>query len=99
MNASNMESKALNYTLSKIILLVKLKVFLMEEIHVTAKRIGNSWGVIIPKKTADNLGLTENTELHLEIRQTPKLKELFGTFKPKKSTQQIKNELREGWGE
>ncbi len=71
----------------------------MEEIHVVPKRIGNSWGVIIPKRTADNLRLTEYSELHLAIQKAPKLKELFGTFKPKKSTQQIKDELRQGWGE
>ena len=69
----------------------------MVEIHTTAKRVGNSWAVIIPKEKADMLHLNENLDLHVDIEVVPKLQELIGTFKTKKTTKQLMREIDEGW--
>lgn len=69
----------------------------MVEIHTYAKRVGNSWGVIIPKETATELKLNEKIALHIEIEVVPELKELKGTFKTKKSLMQLMKEIDEGW--
>ncbi|MFH0713265.1 MAG: hypothetical protein V1722_02005 [Candidatus Micrarchaeota archaeon] len=71
----------------------------MEEVNVTPKRIGNSWGIIIPKKTADDLNLRESMQLHVNIRPVLELRDLFGTFKSKRSTLELKKEAQEGWKE
>jgi antitoxin component of MazEF toxin-antitoxin module len=67
------------------------------EIHAQARRIGNSWGVIIPKEAADELKVNEKTMLHVDVRVIPELKELKGTFKTKKSMAQLMKEIDEGW--
>jgi len=69
----------------------------MIEIHATAKRVGNSWAVLIPKDKADQLDLSRNPELHIEVQSIPKIQELRGTLKTKKSTEQIMREMDEGW--
>ncbi len=71
----------------------------MEEINVTAKRIGNSWGVIIPKKTADNLNLNKETELHVNLERAPAIKDLIGTFKGRVTIEELKAERKAGWKE
>ena len=71
----------------------------MEEIHVTAKRIGNSWGIIIPKPTANNLKLNGETELHVNLERAPSIKELIGTFKGKVTIEELKAERKSSWKE
>ncbi len=66
------------------------------ELHATAKRVGNSWAVIIPKEQADELNLNKNPELHAEFKSIPKLQELRGTFKTKKTMRQLMKEIDEG---
>jgi len=70
---------------------------IMIELHVTAKKVGNSWAVIIPKDKADQLDLSRNPKLHAEFKPIPKIQELRGTLKTKKSTEQIMHEIDEGW--
>jgi antitoxin component of MazEF toxin-antitoxin module len=67
------------------------------ELHATAKRVGNSWAILIPKEQADKLDLRKNRNLHVDISIIPKLQELKGTLKTKKSTEQIMREIDEGW--
>ena len=38
-----------------------------------------------------------NDKLVAEVRKVKPIKDLFGTFKTKKSTQKIKDELKAGW--
>lgn len=64
--------------------------------HATAKKVGNSWAVIIPKEKADRLNLSKNPDLHIEFKSVPKIQELRGTLKIKKSTDQIMREIDEG---
>jgi antitoxin component of MazEF toxin-antitoxin module len=55
-------------------------------IEVKTKKWGNSLGIIIPSKEAENLKLKENQTISVEIHVTTEnpLKELFGEFKDKK---------------
>lgn len=62
-----------------------------------ARRIGNSWGVIIPKAVASRLGIGERTRLHMDVRVLPELKELKGTFKTRKSVATLMQEIDKGW--
>lgn len=71
----------------------------MKTIETIAKRWGNSIGIIIPKEIIDKENIKENGKVQfLIIKENNKiLRETFGLAKNKikKSTQQIKNELRE----
>ena len=69
----------------------------MVDIHTRAKRVGNSWAILIPKEKADILRLENQPDLHIDIEIIPKLEELRGTFKTKKSTMQLMKEIDEGW--
>ena len=70
---------------------------MLVDIHTRAKRVGNSWAIFIPKEKADEISLTDETDLHVDIEPIAKLREIAGTFKTKKSTQQIMREIDEGW--
>ncbi len=62
------------------------------------KKWGNSYGIILPMKLIRSKKLEENDIISFEIRKKIRpIEELFGTGKLKKSTQQIKDELRAGW--
>lgn len=69
----------------------------MIEIHTRARRVGNSWAILIPKEKADELNLTADVDLHVDVEIIPKLEELRGTFKTKKTTMQLMKEIDEGW--
>ena len=69
----------------------------MVDIHTRAKRVGNSWAILIPKEKADILRLENQPDLHIDLEIIPKLEELRGTFKTKKSTMQLMKEIDEGW--
>lgn len=69
----------------------------MIEIHATAKKVGNSWAILIPKEKADELKLERKPDLHIEVKVIPRIHELMGTLKTKKSTDQIMREIDEGW--
>ncbi len=71
-------------------------------IEVKTKRWGNSIGVVIPIETADKLNLKPEETIIIDIAKKDNvLKELFGSFKFKKSTGQIikeaRNDLEGGW--
>lgn len=59
------------------------------------KRWGNSIGIRIPKKTADELGIKEEQEVVVEIgkKENP-LRELFGALKFNEPTEKILKEIR-----
>lgn len=67
------------------------------ELHATARKIGNSWGLLIPREIAALLAITPNTRLHVELKVLPELKELKGTLKTSKSIGQLRKEIDEGW--
>ncbi|MBI5158983.1 hypothetical protein HY992_02575 [Candidatus Micrarchaeota archaeon] len=69
----------------------------MVDLHARARRIGNSWAILIPKEKADALNLSKEPDLHVDIEAIPRLRELAGTFKSKKSTARLMQEIDEGW--
>ncbi len=67
-------------------------------IEVKTKKWGNSIGIIIPGKVAENLKLKENQTIRVDIHvitENP-LKEMFGALKFKSPTERILKEVREG---
>ncbi|HLC31952.1 MAG TPA: AbrB/MazE/SpoVT family DNA-binding domain-containing protein [Candidatus Nanoarchaeia archaeon] len=69
------------------------------EINAIAKRWGSSLGIIIPKEVVLQERIKEDDEIRVKIeRKRPKAGVLFGYLKDwKRPTQEIKNEMREGW--
>ena len=70
------------------------------EITVTPKRWGSSIAVIIPKDVVERQNIKENEPIKLSVeKQRPvKVKDIFGLLKEwKRSTQEIKDEIRAGW--
>lgn len=73
----------------------------MIEVEAKVRKWGRSFGVVIPKEKIRNEGIRENETIKLLIaKKTNVLKETFGTFKFKRSTQEILDESdREDWDE
>lgn len=69
----------------------------MSETIVTIRKWGNSLGVTLPNELVEKNRLSPNDKLILELKKVDNLDDLFGTLKTKKTAQQIKDELREGW--
>ena len=69
------------------------------EIKTVARKWGSSLAVIIPKDVAEKKNIKENVEVTIEIRRPVRVADFFGKFpiKSKKTTQQIKDEMRSGW--
>lgn len=67
-------------------------------IEVKTKKWGNSLGIIIPSKEADNLKLKENQTIRIDIHLTTEnpLKELFGSYKSKIPTEKLLKDIRKG---
>ncbi|MBI2936912.1 MAG: AbrB/MazE/SpoVT family DNA-binding domain-containing protein [Thaumarchaeota archaeon] len=63
------------------------------------RRVGNSLGVVIPKDEAERHNLAEGDLVELEVERRINLEEMFGSLKFSKSTQQMKEESRAGWGD
>ena len=67
------------------------------ECEIVARRWGNSIGFTLPKEVIEETHIKENQRIKILIlNQNKILDKLFGRLKrdPKKSTQQIKDELR-----
>jgi antitoxin component of MazEF toxin-antitoxin module len=69
------------------------------EVKTIARKWGSSIGVILPKNVVEAKKIRESDEVVITIEKIrPKAGVLFGYLKGwKKPTQEIKNELREGW--
>lgn len=67
----------------------------MMEIKAKTKKWGNSIGVIIPKEIIREQNIKPNQEITLMINNKPitKGKDIWGTFKFKKSTEQLMREV------
>lgn len=67
----------------------------MIEIKSKLRKWGNSFGVIIPRKELEKMSFNEGDEICLFINPVEKnvLKEMFGTFKFKKSTSKLLQEV------
>ena len=73
----------------------------MIEVEAKVRKWGRSFGVVIPKEKIKGEGIKENETIKLLIaKKTNVLKETFGTFKFRKSTQEMLDEIdRESWDE
>jgi len=70
------------------------------ELKAKAKRWGSSIGVIIPKEIVEAKQIRENDIITIEIKKELLfVRDVFGMLKNKihKPTQEIKDEMREGW--
>jgi len=73
----------------------------MIEVEAKVRKWGRSFGVVIPKEEAIEEGIKENENIVILIsKKNSVLKETFGTFKFRKSTQEMLDEIdRESWDE
>ena len=71
----------------------------MVGVQVVVKRIGNSLGVLIPKGMVEKTGIREGDTVEIEVTRRVNLREMFGAVKFSKSSQELKDELREEWGD
>ena len=73
----------------------------MKTFETIPKRWGNSIGITIPKEIIEEEKIKPNGKVMVFITTDKKniLKETFGTLKWKKPTQQIIDEIDEGWDE
>ena len=70
------------------------------ELRTRTRRWGNSIAIILPKVIVDEAEIKENDEVTINIdKSRPKAGEFFGRLKGKikRSTQEIKDEMRKGW--
>ena len=73
----------------------------MIEVETKVRKWGRSFGVVIPKEKIKEEGIKENETIRLFIgKKKNVLKEVFGTFKFKKSTEEMLRESdKECWDE
>ena len=68
------------------------------EIKTIARKWGNSLAIILPKVVVEEKRIREDDEIVIEVKNRPLAGELFGKFPHwKRSTQEIKNDMRKGW--
>jgi antitoxin component of MazEF toxin-antitoxin module len=69
-------------------------------VYAKIKKLGNSYGIILPKNLVREKGFIENEVVDVMIKKkNESLRRLFGTLKQSRSIQEIKDELRAGWDE
>ena len=68
-------------------------------VRAKVRRIGNSLGVVIPTTEAKLHDIKEGDLVEIEIERTIGLDRLFGSIVFSKPTQELKDEMRSGWGE
>ena len=64
-------------------------------IEVKTKKWGNSIGIIIPSETVERLRIKPEEKIVIQIeKKTNVLREMFGSMKSKKSSEQMLQEVR-----
>jgi antitoxin component of MazEF toxin-antitoxin module len=67
-------------------------------VNAVVKKWGNSYGVILPVKIVREKDLSENDIIEIRIKKKIRnIEALYGSLKLDRSTQKIKDELRDGW--
>ena len=64
----------------------------MIEVKTRIRKWGNSFGIVVPQKTIENTKIREGDEVIVLLKKEEDgnlLREMFGTFKSKKSTEKI----------
>ena len=67
------------------------------EAIIKPRRWGNSLGITIPKQVVEEEGITLKDELVVAIKKKIDISDIKGLFKFKKSAQEIKDKMRQGW--
>jgi len=67
------------------------------QIEVRPREWGNSLGITLPIEMVKKEKIGKGDLLVVDIRKKNDIRELKGLFKFKKSTQEIKDEMRKGW--
>jgi antitoxin component of MazEF toxin-antitoxin module len=70
----------------------------MAQIEVITRKWGNSLGIALPKEVVDAQHLTENQRIIMNVKKVMDIKKVRGLLKTNKTAQQIKDEMRQGWG-
>ncbi len=70
----------------------------MVETTAIARKWGNSIGITLSKETVARQGIKPNDRLIVSVKRAKSFEDLFGTFKTRKTAQQLKDEARKGWG-
>lgn len=73
----------------------------MIEVEAKVRRWGRSFGIVIPKEKIKEEGIKENETIRLLIGKRKNVfREVFGTVKLKRTTQELLDESdREAWDE
>ena len=71
----------------------------MIEAKLKIKKWGNSLGIILPTNIVRKKNLKEGSTIEFLVPEGKNvdLEKVFGTFKFKKSAQQMKDEMKEAW--
>ncbi len=73
----------------------------MEQFEAVPKKWGNSLGITIPADVAEEENIQPQKKITVLVigNQQRQLKQMFGTLKLKKPTQQVMDEINEGYDE
>ena len=71
----------------------------MAETIAMTRKWGNSIGIVLPAKIVKEEKIKPKEKVVVTVKRVLPLKDLFGLVKFKQSAQQIKDEMREGWGD
>lgn len=63
------------------------------------RKIGNSLGLIIPAEEVQNHKIREGDVVELEVEKRVNLKDMFGSLKLSRTSQELKDETRRDWGD
>ena len=66
-------------------------------VEVTLRRWGNSIGGVFPKNFVEEQNLKPDDIVLVEVVKKADLRDVFGTLKLSKSSQELKDEARKGW--
>ncbi|MFH0870628.1 MAG: hypothetical protein V1866_06260 [archaeon] len=66
-------------------------------VEMTLRRWGNSIGGIFPKDFVEEHDLKPDDVVVVEVVKKADLRGIFGSLKPKRSAQAMKDEARKGW--
>jgi antitoxin component of MazEF toxin-antitoxin module len=69
----------------------------MDSIECTARKWGNSIGITLPHDIVMEKGIQSGQRVVVSVKRKSDLSPLFGSVKFRKSSQELKDEMRKGW--
>jgi antitoxin component of MazEF toxin-antitoxin module len=64
---------------------------------VVVRKWGHSMGVTLPPRLVAKQRIHPNDSVVITVKKVPSFMELAGTWKTKKSSQELKDEAKKGW--